>query len=158
MSPSTGSRSVRTSGQAERTSAHSTGLSSRKMKLSSPRFSSRASERMFSDFGCQLTRQETRCSRFRIMSGRRSKTSSTSASTFLLHRQIRNPWPARSAMNCWRPCQGGGMAMPSTPSSPTTPFQSVLSQSRTTTLWGGASIAWMRRASSVPIAAKNAGV
>ena len=49
MSPSTGSRSDRTSGQAEPTSAHSTGLSSRKMKLSSPRFSSRASARMFSD-------------------------------------------------------------------------------------------------------------
>ena len=64
MSPSTGSRSVRTSGQAAETSAHSTGLSSRKMKLSSPRFSSRASERMFCDLGCQLTRQETRCSAF----------------------------------------------------------------------------------------------
>ena len=54
---------------------------------------------MFCDLGCQLIRQETRCSRFRTMSGRRSKTSSTSASSFLLHRQSRNPLPASSTMN-----------------------------------------------------------
>ena len=43
-----------------RTSAHSIGLSSTKMKLSNPRFSSWASDLMLSDLGCQLIRQETR--------------------------------------------------------------------------------------------------
>ena len=57
MLPSIGIRSVKTSGQSDRTSAHSTGLSSRKMKLSTPRFSSWASERMLSDLDCQLIRQ-----------------------------------------------------------------------------------------------------
>ena len=137
MSPSIGSRSVKTSGQPDRTSAHSTGLSSRKIKLSSPRLSSCASARIFCDLGCQLIRQETRCSRFRTMSGRRSKTSSTSGSSFLLHRQSRNPWPASSTMNRCKAIQAGGIVIPATPSSPTTPFHRVLSQSRTTTLCGG---------------------
>ena len=141
-----------------RTSAHSTGLSSRKMKLSSPRFSSCASERIFCDLACQLIRQETRWLRFRSMSGRWSKTSSTSGSSFLLQRQSRNPLPARSTMNRCNPIKSGGIAMPETPSSPTTPFHRVLSQSRTMTLCGGLSRVWTLRATIVPSAAKNWGV
>ena len=45
--------------------------------------------------------------------------------------------------------------IPLTPSSPTTPFHRVLSQSKTITLRGGLRRAWTFRAKIVPSAAKN---
>jgi hypothetical protein len=60
---SCGHSSVRISGQAARTSAHSTGLSSMKTKLSRPRLSRSAIARRFADFGCQLMAAATMCSR-----------------------------------------------------------------------------------------------
>ena len=86
---------VSTSGQPARTSAHSTGLSSRKTKLSSPRLSRAASVRRFCDFGCQLIMAATTCSRRRPKSGRVSNTRQTSASSFLLHRHTSTPLSVR---------------------------------------------------------------
>ncbi len=106
--PAVGTRIVDTSGQPDRTSAHSTGLSSRNIKLSRPRPSSRAIDRIFSDLSCQLIRHATRSSRFRIMSGCRSRTARTLDSAFLLFRHNRNPSAANPTMNCCSALQRGG--------------------------------------------------
>ena len=91
-SPAVGSCNVTTCGNSARISAHSTGLSSMKTNESKPRLSERANPTRLLGFGSQFIRRATTCSSLRTMSGRFSKTSTTSCSTFLLARQISVPF------------------------------------------------------------------
>lgn len=50
------------------------------------------------------------------------------------------------------------MVIPRAPSSPQTPLQRVLSQSRTSTLYGGQTSAWTVRTTAVPSTVQAAGV
>ena len=149
---SLGSSRVNTSAQRARTSAHSTGLLSMKMKLSNASPNSCDSDRILSDLLRQLMRHVAMWSRFKIMSFLSSNTASTSDSLFLLQRQTNIPCRLWLTMNSCRACLSLSIRIPCGPSSPQIPSHKVPSQSRRMTLCGGDRSLWTLRATMVPSA------
>src|SRR5579859_4057002 len=155
---SSGNCSAKTSGQLAATSAHSTGLSSTKIKLSNPTPSSLANDFKFSDLASQLRRTAAKSDSRSGISVLSEKTARTSASLFLLQRHKSIPLSRWRRINSWSCLRAESNSMQLGPSSPQTPDQRVLSQSRAMTLKGEELRAWNLRAIAVASDVKKTGV
>ena len=147
------SSKVRIPGKAAATSAHSSGLSSMKIKELGSSCHSAASCATLVDFGCQETFHPVKSFRSRTISGR-SKARRISRVSFLLVSASRIPRRESSLSLRCSASLGGQKPIPSDPASPTTPSQSVLSASTSTALNGGWKCRRAARIKAAPSAAK----
>src|SRR5262245_60882021 len=121
--------------------------------LPSPIPSSSDIDRRFADFASQFTRHDTMSSLFNTISSLVLNTAATSSSLFLL--QIHSNIPTRCCSfinSCSALCPPSTL-IPSAPSSPTTPFHNVPSQSSTTAFAGSLLSTYSFLAIIVPIPA-----